>query len=31
MSDYDVLLKEWLASGGEQIRKESLEALVATG
>jgi len=29
MSDYDSLVKEWLSNGGEQIRKEYLEALSA--
>ena len=29
ISEYDTLVKEWLANGGEQIRKEYLEALAA--
>ena len=31
MSDYDVLVKEWLANGGEQMRQEYVAALAANG
>ena len=29
LADYDVLLKDWLANGGEQMRREYLEAMAA--
>jgi putative aldouronate transport system substrate-binding protein len=31
MSDYDQLVKDWLAAGGEQIRKEYSESIAASG
>ena len=30
MTDYDQLVKDWLANGGEQIRKEYAESIAAS-
>ena len=30
-TDFDQLVKDWQANGGEQIRKEYMESIAATG